>query len=498
MRSKNFSNNPEIELQRLRNILDSAGDGFIMHDMKGNIVDANETLCRNLGYTLEELLTLRVIDIDVDAATKLDGTWERLHDHNRTLIAYGRHKCKDGRLYPVELKLFAVENDGTHYVSAFVRDISDRKVTDHKLKLTQFAIDHAADAAFWVDVETHKFVYVNIKACDNLGYTQEEFLKMGIPDIDVPFTEDAWPIFIKELKEAVEKTFESELQHKSGARFPVEITASFMEYERKNYVVAFIREISARRKAEIELREAKEKSERDSQAKSQFLTAMSHELKTPLNAIIGYSEMLYTEDSSGLTDEQRHYSSSINQAGHHLLGLIDDVLDLATIESGKVKLEFRSTRLRELLEHSAAITALMAQQKNVSIKIGGAESADLNVWVDKKKLTQVLLNLMSNAIKYNRQNGSVEIEFFQHNDHVQVNIRDTGYGIPAEKQEGLFSPFNRLGKENSDIEGTGVGLVICKSLIELMGGTIQFESKKDVGTCFYFTVPSRNSEQTKC
>ncbi|MDH5217441.1 MAG: PAS domain S-box protein [Gammaproteobacteria bacterium] len=489
MRSRSLQNSSDTELQRLRKILDSAGDGFIMHDLMGNIVDANDALCRELGYSLEELQNMTVADIDQDAAKDLDGMWDNLHKSHSTVVAYGQLKSKDGRTFPVEIKLYAVEDEGAQYVCAFLRDISDRTIKEERINFTQFAIDNASDAAFWVDVATKKFMYVNRRAREYLDYTEEEFLEMGIPDIDVQFSKDVWPIFVENLKKIKEDTFESELVKKSGCLIPVEITTSYMEYGGKSYVVAFIREISERRKTEAELLEAKERAEQASQAKSEFLTAMSHELKTPLNAIIGYSEMLTVDFSDELSVEQMHCSNSINKAGLHLLGLIDDVLDLASIESGKVELSFERVNLCEILEHCLAITRLMAQKRGVSVHVSSVSKENAIVWADRTKLTQVVLNLISNAIKYNRKNGSVEIECSQHDNMVRVSIRDTGYGIPENRRDALFSHFNRLGKENSEIEGTGVGLVICRSLVELMGGEIGLESETDQGSCFYFTVP---------
>lgn len=489
MRSKRFSNNPETELLRLRNLLDSAGDGFIMHDLQGNIVDANETLCRELGYSLQEILELNVRDIDTESASNLDGMWDSLCHNDSTMVTYSRHKCKNGSYHSVEIKLYAIEYDGTPYISAFIRDVSDRKVTEEKLNLTQFAIEHAADAAFWVDANEHKFIYANIRASEYLGYTNEELLQRGIPDIDSQFTEEGWPTFLERLKECHEMTFESEFVKKDGTHFPVEITANHMKYEDKNYVITFAREISARQKAEKELKRAKDKSDKANQAKSEFLTSMSHELKTPLNAIIGYSEMLATESVPALENEQMHFAKSINQAGHHLLGLIDDVLDLARIEAGKVNLEFDHVNIYEILVHGAAMTKLMAEKKRISLSICESPETDLTAWVDKKKLTQVVLNIISNAIKYNNAGGKVFINLEDTGSHIKVSIKDNGFGINEENKADIFSPFNRLGKENSDIEGTGVGLVICKTLIQLMKGTLDFDSEINKGTCFYFLVP---------
>ena len=491
MTSNNLPGNSNSELSRLRNILDSAGDGFVMHDMKGNIVDANAPLCSCLGYTYDEMTSIKVFDIDPAMSPSCEGMWKQLHKEQSTLLVCTDLKTKNGEAHPTEIKLFSFSDNGEKYICAFMRDITARKETEQKLNFTQFAIDYAADSAFWVDVESNKFIYVNRKACENLGYSEQEFMNMGIADIDTVFTNDGWIPFIEKLKKTHEMTFESELFSKSGARFPVEITANYLEYEGKSYFIAFIREISERKKYELELQDAKNRAEKANRAKSEFLTSMSHELKTPLNAIIGYSEMLYLDSSTELNEEQLHCSTSINQAGHHLFGLIDNVLDLATIESGKVNLEMRTVNLKQTLEHCIAITKIMANKNNIEITMKDSVSDDLSVRSDKTKLCQIVLNLISNAIKYNRKNGSVDIDCYESKGKFKIDIRDTGYGIPEETKQALFLPFNRLGQENSQIEGTGVGLVICKSLIELMGGEIGFESEQDKGSCFYVTIPAK-------
>lgn len=488
MRSKTFSNDPQTELQRLRQILDSAGDGFVMHDLKGNIVDANETLCRDLGYSLDEMLSLTISDIDIEAVTNLDGMWETLHQDGSNLVTYGTLRSKDNKRISVEIKMFSVEYKGTPYVSAFIRDITDRKNTEEALKLTQFAIDQAADAAFWLDTAEYKFIYVNQKACDSLGYTKEELVNMNVSDIDVEFTDELWPKFVEELKSINEVKFETEFITKDGTVFPVELTAKHMKYNGRCYVIAFTREISSRRKAEKELRDAKEKAEKASQAKSEFLTSMSHELKTPLNAIIGYSDLLATEFSEAMSGEEKHFATSIHQAGLHLLGLINDVLDLATIESGKLNLELEPVSLKDVVEHCLGITKLMARRKEVTIEIKPEFVDYVNVWADRKKFTQIILNLISNSIKYNKVGGSVTISYSRNEKDTRIEIKDTGMGIPDDRKHEIFSSFCRLGKENSQIEGTGVGLVICKSLIDLMGGNIGFESQCGKGSTFYLTI----------
>ena len=233
--------------------------------------------------------------------------------------------------------------------------------------------------------------------------------------------------------------------------------------------------------------EAKETAERASQAKSNFLSSMSHELRTPMNAILGFAQIL--EYDGELKEEQLDNVHEIIKAGNHLLELINEVLDLAKIESGHLDLSLEPVNLLDLVEECFSLITPVAN--NYEIDIRHSEIGNYFIRADRTRLKQVLLNLLSNAIKYNQKGGSVELNVELKDENIlRISIRDTGMGIEPEKQEELFKPFNRLNAENSEIEGTGIGLAITRSLIEMMGGDIAVESEPGKGSCFWFELPT--------
>jgi PAS domain S-box-containing protein len=241
-------------------------------------------------------------------------------------------------------------------------------------------------------------------------------------------------------------------------------------------------DISARKAMEAELVAAREAAEAANRAKSEFLSSMSHELRTPLNAIIGFAQILETDEK--LSADQQDNVHEILKAGRHLLELINEVLDLAKIEAGRIDLSMEGVELPDLAQECVQLVAPLAARRGIAVDI--AVDAGQMVFADRHRLRQVLLNLLSNAIKYNHEGGRVTLAArASSGDRVRIEVRDTGPGIPAEKLPLLFKPFSRLGKEASNIEGTGIGLTIVRRLVELMGGTVGVESAPGEGSTFW-------------
>ncbi|EWY38011.1 histidine kinase [Skermanella stibiiresistens SB22] len=233
-----------------------------------------------------------------------------------------------------------------------------------------------------------------------------------------------------------------------------------------------------------DLEEARSRAEAANHAKSDFLASMSHELRTPLNAILGFAQLLdFNSAREPLTAKQRRASEQIAKAGRHLLQLIDEVLDLARVEAGHLVLSMEAVDARGLLDEVVMALQPVAQDAGVTLSTLGSEM--LPVMADRTRLSQVVTNLVSNAIKYNRRNGTVELSGERRRDGmIEITVRDTGLGIPADRLQDLFVPFNRLGQEYGTIQGTGIGLSITKRLVDAMHGTIGVESTVDVGSVF--------------
>jgi EAL domain-containing protein (putative c-di-GMP-specific phosphodiesterase class I)/signal transduction histidine kinase/YesN/AraC family two-component response regulator len=249
-------------------------------------------------------------------------------------------------------------------------------------------------------------------------------------------------------------------------------------------VITIHEDITKRKQGEASLIEAKNQAEQANQAKSEFLSSMSHELRTPLNAILGFSQ-LFAYDRE-LDEQHLANAAEINRAGRHLMSLIDQVLDLSRIEAGDTSLSMEPISLRQVLADSVHWVVQLAKNRDVAIHFDEAEFDGLSVVADNIRLKQVFLNLLTNAVKYNRAGGEVNLILEkQDDDYLRIGVRDTGSGISSEKLEELFQPFNRLGAEFSTIEGTGIGLVITRQLLDMMQGELEIDSETGVGSTFW-------------
>jgi signal transduction histidine kinase len=230
-----------------------------------------------------------------------------------------------------------------------------------------------------------------------------------------------------------------------------------------------------------------------SQHKSEFLANMSHELRTPLNAIIGFSEVLSERMFGELNEKQEEYLRDIYASGQHLLSLINDILDLSKIEAGRMELELSDFDLPMTIDNALMLVRERATRRGIELRRAVDEGLG-QIQADERKLRQVLLNLLSNAIKFTPEGGRIDVQARPVDRSIEVSVTDTGVGIAPEDQEAVFEEFRQVGTADKKVEGTGLGLTLCRKFVELHGGKIWVKSQVGAGSTFTFTIPVRRGE----
>jgi signal transduction histidine kinase/AmiR/NasT family two-component response regulator len=371
----------------------------------------------------------------------------------------------------------------------------------------QYAILNSATFSIIATDEKGIIQLFNVGAERMLGYSAAEVVNRISPS-DMHDPREVWlraDALSRELELSIAPGFEAlsfkasrniddvyELTYirKDGSRFPALISVTALR-DAAGAIIGYLligSDNSARKRVEAELHEAIEAAETANRAKTDFLSSMSHELRTPLNAILGFAQLL-DSGAPAPTPPQKRSLEQITKAGWYLLELINEILDLAMIESGRVSLSREPVSLAELMLECRSMIEPQAHKRGISMSFPVFD-APCYVSADRTRLKQVLINLLFNAIKYNRPNGSVAVEcLVDKPGEIRIAVRDTGAGLDPSQLAQLFQPFNRLGKQGGSEEGTGIGLVVTKRLVGLMGGTIGAESVVGSGSTFWVGLP---------
>ena len=356
-------------------------------------------------------------------------------------------------------------------------------------------LENIPNMIFVKDARELRFVRFNRAGEELLGYPREAL--MGKNDYDF-FPKDEADFFTgrdrdvlrgRKLAEIPEEPIHT--AHK-GTRFLRTKKIPILDKEdRPQYLLGISEDITERKEAEEALRRATKDAEEANRAKSEFLSRMSHELRTPLNAILGFAQLLELE-AQGPAD--RESVEQILKGGRHLLGLINEVLDIARIEAGQLPLSPEPVRVGDAVQCVLDLARPLATGRGIEFLTAGAALHAQHVWADAQRLQQVLLNLVSNGIKYNREGGKLTVACdAAHEGRLRISVTDTGAGFPPAFRERLFQPFDRLDAEQRGVEGTGLGLVLSKRLVEAMGGTIGVESVLGEGSTFWVEFPQVES-----
>ena len=354
------------------------------------------------------------------------------------------------------------------------------------------ALVNSIGDTIWEIDKNNIITHVWSKDKNNLAKEYDETKFICIEDL---LDKESAQIATQKIKNVIEngasETLEYSLETNMGSRwFQARISCIANNSES---VVVSARDITERKQMEQSILTSKIEAEKANKAKSQFLSNMSHELRTPLNAILGFSQILELDPDAPLNESQSQCVREITKAGNHLLQLINEILDLAKIESGKLTVSIEPVEVKPIIEETLALMKPLAEQYKVELVTSPPSSENVFVSADRTRIKQVLLNLLSNAVKYNKENGKVYFYYEKTNDIIRFSVVDTGVGLSENDLVKIFEPFYRLNSKNIMIEGTGIGLAVAKQMVELMRGKIIVKSEKGVGSNFSVELPFCNT-----
>jgi PAS domain S-box-containing protein len=502
----------EAEIQDAReyaeNIVEAVREPLVVLDSDLKVLTANGSFYRTFQVLPGETVGQFIYNLGNGQwdIPKLRVLFEEILPHDTVFNDYEVEHNFDGigrKTILLNARQIFRKNVGSHIILLAMEDITERRAAEitsiNALKFQQVLMDAIPSPVFFKDPQR---VYIGAnKAFERyVGLPPDRFIGKSVHEIaptDLARIYDAADLEL--LENPGVQNYEAAVRYADGTRHHVVFNKATFTDAAGNLagLVGVILDITPQHDAEGKLLQALDEitvahaaSEVASRAKSDFLANMSHELRTPLNAVIGFSEVLLARMFGPINDKQQEYVNFILDGGRHLLSLINDILDLSKVESGKMELELEGFALGECLAGSLAMLREKAHAEGIELFLEGVPRPELSIVADRRKLKQIMFNLLSNAIKFTPRGGTVRVSLGEENGAVTVAVADTGKGIKPEDIPKLFQVFTQLESAyTKEYEGTGLGLALTRRLVELHGGSIRVESEFGLGSRFSFTLP---------
>jgi PAS domain S-box-containing protein len=484
----------------LQTTLDTIDQGFAVWDDEDRLVAWNRTVSE-MWFLSDELevglprrnLFEKMIDVGAFAeGHEPDGLNQHFDAAGQNPIAFESvFKNRDRR--DIHIRRYTLPDGG--YASVYT-DITNRLTAERAVRESEEKFRTIAEASgaaiFIVSSDSEKFLYSNNAAADMFLYSVDELIQTR--PLELFAEDDVQSKLLEEIGQARKiSQFECKMIRNGSEKFWAMIAVETVRFETEDTFLFLVTDISHLKEIENELRSAKDEADKANRVKTDFLSSMSHELRTPMNSILGFTQLMAEDPKTVLSEEQQESLGYIMRSGRHLLNLINDVLDFANIEAAEIEIGDEAVSVLDLCTDSLNAISKSAEERQVKTSLNVNDG--LVVAGDPTRLKQILLNLLSNAVKYNVAGGSVNLSasVAAEGEWIRISVADTGRGIARDKQEGLFQAFNRLGAENTEVEGTGIGLSICARLIEVMEGRIGYESAEGQGSIFWIEVLAKST-----